>query len=240
MLAAAVHSGERPAPLHVRQHPAKWGVPDREAGRRQGGGLPAADSSAPTSSRPLPGTAKSPHRSRRSTLLVKIGYSLIGESADYAGIATKTGIADKHKLLKDEADEPLMRFSNAKHLKHRDCESDRLQHAAGSAVLSNPRLRQAEPGPGLPAGFNGAPSSEATSPENSAQLGIEEFYNDPLLTRLIQQALVGNRELKILDQEVQIAKNEILARQGAYLPFLTVGAGAGLDKPSLYTLDGSR
>jgi hypothetical protein len=71
-----------------------------------------------------------------------------------------------------------------------------------------PKLRQAEPGPGLPlqCSFNGA-----TSSENSAQLGIEEFYNDPMLTRLIDQALVGNRELKILAQEVQIANNEVLS-----------------------------
>ena len=60
-----------------------------------------------------------------------------------------------------------------------------------------------------------------------------------MLTCLIDQALVGNRELKILDQEVQIARNEILARQGAYLPFVTVGAGAGLNKYSRFTLEGA-
>ena len=53
---------------------------------------------------------------------------------------------------------------------------------------------------------------------------------------MIDQALFGNRELKILDEAVQIARNEILARQGAYLPFVTVGAGAGLDRPSLLHL----
>jgi outer membrane protein, multidrug efflux system len=78
-----------------------------------------------------------------------------------------------------------------------------------------------------------------TSLENSSQLGIEEFYNDPLLTGLIHQALAGNRELKILDQEVRIAGNEILARQGAYLPFVTIGAGAGLAKPSVYSPEGA-
>jgi hypothetical protein len=33
----------------------------------------------------------------------------------------------------------------------------------------------------------------------------EEFCIDPMLTRLIHQALFGNRELQILDQDVQIA-----------------------------------
>ena len=49
------------------------------------------------------------------------------------------GIADKRKLLKDEADEPLSEIFERKAYEARDCESDRLQHhAAGSAVLRNP------------------------------------------------------------------------------------------------------
>ena len=60
-----------------------------------------------------------------------------------------------------------------------------------------------------------------------------------MLTSLIDQALVGNRELKILAQDVQIAGNEILARRGAYLPFVTFGGGAGLNKPNLYTPEGA-
>ena len=49
------------------------------------------------------------------------------------------GIADKRKLLKDEADEPLSEIFERKADEARDCESDRLQHhAAGSAVLWNP------------------------------------------------------------------------------------------------------
>ncbi|HZY87688.1 MAG TPA: TolC family protein [Gemmataceae bacterium] len=100
-------------------------------------------------------------------------------------------------------------------------------------VLSScgvPPLRPAQPGPGLPETFNGAASSA-----NSARLGIVEFFNDPILAGLIDQALVGNRELKILEEEVQIARNEILARQGTYLPFVTFGANVGVDKPSRFT-----
>jgi NodT family efflux transporter outer membrane factor (OMF) lipoprotein len=104
-----------------------------------------------------------------------------------------------------------------------------------------PTLRQAEPGPDLPAGFNVAISSKdgATSSENSSQLGIDEFYHDPMLSRLIGQAMISNLELKILEQEVDIARNEVLARQGAYLPFLTFGAGGGLNQYSRYTLEGA-
>ena len=90
-----------------------------------------------------------------------------------------------------------------------------------------PNLRQADPGPDLPRGFKGA-----TRSENSSQVGIEEFFDDPMLTSLIDQALVGNRELKILAQDVQIAGNEIPARRGAYLPFVTFGAsGAEQTQP---------
>ena len=60
-----------------------------------------------------------------------------------------------------------------------------------------------------------------------------------MLTCLIHQALVGNRELKVLNEDVQIAGNEVLARSGAYLPFVSVAAGAGLNRYSRFTLPGA-
>ena len=150
--------------------------------------------------------------------------------------------------VKDDADEPLSELFERKTCEARGCEGAYLQHAAGSAGLWNPQFPPAGVRLNLPAGFKKATSSgpdlpadanEATCSENSAQLGIEEFYNDPLLTGLIQQALADNRELKILNEEVQIARNEILSRQGAYLPFVTVGASGGLNKYSDYTLPGA-
>ncbi|MFO0821880.1 MAG: TolC family protein [Gemmataceae bacterium] len=122
-----------------------------------------------------------------------------------------------------------------------------------------PKLRHAEPGPGLPAeykintsaeypaqlaaviggvGYANLPTS-ANSADNTGLLGIQEFYDDQLLTRLLTQAISSNLELKNLEQEIQIARNEILARRGAYLPFVTVGARAGVDKPSLFTPRGA-
>ncbi len=138
----------------------------------------------------------------------------------------------------------LVRFSNAKHQKRVIARAIACSLVLVLPSCRIPGLRQAEQapsvpstyngssnsGPDQPAGFDGAPSSE-----NSAQLGIEEFYTDPLVARLIQQALFSNRELRMLNEEVEIARNEILARTGAYLPFVTFGAHAGLDKPSLYT-----
>lgn len=102
-----------------------------------------------------------------------------------------------------------------------------------------PDLRHAEAGPELPAIYNGNTHLEASTADNSSQLGIDEFFGDPILTRLICQAMACNQELKILDQEVEIARNEILARRGAYFPFVTFGASAGARKPSLYTPQGA-
>jgi NodT family efflux transporter outer membrane factor (OMF) lipoprotein len=93
-----------------------------------------------------------------------------------------------------------------------------------------PPLRVAQPGPPLPPDFNGA-----SSPDNSSRLGPAEFFRDPTLTCLIGQALAGNRELKILDEEVRVAGNEVLARQGAYLPFVGFRGSAGVDHPSIFT-----
>jgi outer membrane protein, multidrug efflux system len=116
--------------------------------------------------------------------------------------------------------------------------------ACGSMLLvlpscSIPCLRGPQAQPETPPAFNGAAAAGANSAENSSQLRIDEFFNDPLLLGLIDQALSSNRELMILDEEVQIASNEILARQGAFLPFITGGASAGLEKPSKYTPEGA-
>lgn len=96
------------------------------------------------------------------------------------------------------------------------------------------KYRPADPAPPLPGSFNGV-----TTPDNSALLRIDEFFDDPLLLGLIHQALANNQELKILAQDIQIAQNEILARTGAFLPLVGLRAGAGFDKPSRFTRNGA-
>ena len=75
--------------------------------------------------------------------------------------------------------------------------------------------------------------------ENSACVERHEFFNDPRLTSLVDQALVDNQELKILAQDIRIANNEVLARRGAYFPFISLGARAGLEKSGEYTREGA-
>ena len=75
--------------------------------------------------------------------------------------------------------------------------------------------------------------------DNSACVELHEFFNDPLLTNLVDQALVDNQELKILAQDIRIANNEVLARRGAYFPFISFGARAGAEKSGDFTREGA-
>ncbi len=75
--------------------------------------------------------------------------------------------------------------------------------------------------------------------ENSACVELHEFFNDPMLTSLVDQALVDNQELKILAQDIRIANNEVLARRGAYFPFISFGARAGAEKSGEFTREGA-
>ncbi len=103
-----------------------------------------------------------------------------------------------------------------------------------------PALHRPLPAPGppqdffLPRSFQGA-----TGAENSSQLEMREFFKDPHITRLVDQALANNQQLRILAEEIQIANNEVLRRKGTYLPFLSFGSSASYRKLSDYTLEGS-
>jgi multidrug efflux system outer membrane protein len=74
---------------------------------------------------------------------------------------------------------------------------------------------------------------------NIARTKWKDYFTDPNLTALIDSALKRNQELNIMLQEINIAKQEIRARKGAYLPTVGLGAGAGMDKVGLYTSQGA-
>ena len=86
----------------------------------------------------------------------------------------------------------------------------------------------------VPTTFNGN-----TDTISAIQLKRKDFFHDEDLNALIDTALANNQELNIILQEIQIARNEIQARKGAYLPFLRGGAGAGSDKVGRYTSQGA-
>ncbi len=74
---------------------------------------------------------------------------------------------------------------------------------------------------------------------NSATIKWRAFFKDPYLVTLIDSALINNQELNIILQEIKIARNEIKARKGEYLPFVSGNAGTGLDKVGRYTSRGA-
>lgn len=73
----------------------------------------------------------------------------------------------------------------------------------------------------------------------SAQVGWKRFFDDDNLKALIQEALSNSQELNILQQQIYIAQNEVMARTGEYIPKLGFRAGMGLEKVGEYTSQGA-
>ncbi|WP_304069057.1 TolC family protein [Pedobacter glucosidilyticus] len=73
---------------------------------------------------------------------------------------------------------------------------------------------------------------------NTAKIKWKSYFKDPFLVALIDTALSNNQELNITLREIEISKNEVRARKGEYLPFINIGAAAGLDKAGKFTWDG--
>jgi len=74
---------------------------------------------------------------------------------------------------------------------------------------------------------------------NSADLDLATFFADPDLAALIDMAISNNKEVNILLQRINMAANEVQARQGEYLPFVGVGAATELEKVGRYTRSGA-
>ncbi len=75
--------------------------------------------------------------------------------------------------------------------------------------------------------------------DDIATISWKKYFNDQNLISLIDTALSNNQELNINLQEIIIARNEVQARKGEYLPFVDARVGAGFDKPGRYTSRGS-
>ena len=87
----------------------------------------------------------------------------------------------------------------------------------------------------LPEQFNQQP----TMTENAANINWKSFYDDENFQNIIDTSLTNNKEVNILMQRISIAANEIQARKGEYMPFVTIGAGAEIEKAGRYTRNGA-
>jgi NodT family efflux transporter outer membrane factor (OMF) lipoprotein len=139
-----------------------------------------------------------------------------------------------------------VQFLNAKHAKRVIARAVACGAVLGLPGCFIPNLRPAQTGVAVPGTYDGTPAgltngsfSGSATTENSAQLRVDEFYHDPVLTRLICQAVATNRDLKTLEEEIQIAQAQILGRRGAFLPLIGFRADAGTTRYSKYTLEGA-
>lgn len=84
------------------------------------------------------------------------------------------------------------------------------------------------------------PKSYNTSVDttNSAKIVWRKYFTDQNLVALIDTALKNNQELNIMMQEIEVARNEVKAKKGEYLPYGSIGLGAGADRSGKYTWDG--
>lgn len=103
------------------------------------------------------------------------------------------------------------------------------------AGCKTPTLVQAPEAKTPPANFSNASDSVS----NSGVIKWKTFFSDSHLVSLIDTALKNSQELAITLQEIDIARNEMRAKQGRLLPFIEGGVGAGIDKTGRYTSQGA-
>ena len=94
--------------------------------------------------------------------------------------------------------------------------------------------------------LEGPPSKEqnattpiVASPDSSALKSWKVFFSDPALSSLIEIGLKNNQELRIVEQEINLANNEVLAREGEYIPKVGIGGSYSFEKPSQFTSEGA-
>lgn len=101
---------------------------------------------------------------------------------------------------------------------------------------NTPKILLKEVNESLPERFTDRSVLEDSS---AAEVDWRAYFDDPKLITLIDTALNNNQELNIVLQELMVSQNEVLEKSGEYLPFVSVGAGLGADKPGRYTRDGA-
>ena len=121
--------------------------------------------------------------------------------------------------------------------------------ALSSALLvqacATPTIETRNPKLDLPEQFNAKVSQVDTQAgqgiNQSTQANIQwsEWFNDPTLSALVDTAVKNNQEVSILIQRINMASNEVYAREGEYLPRLSAGGAAETEKVGEYTREGA-
>jgi outer membrane protein, multidrug efflux system len=109
-----------------------------------------------------------------------------------------------------------------------------LASACLPSLADNPARQASQT---VPKSF-GRPDSESPATASLASKTWSTFFEDPALRALIDEALKNNQELNIALQDVIIARAEVGARRGEYLPRLEAGLDTGVDKVGGFTSQG--
>jgi len=119
-----------------------------------------------------------------------------------------------------------------------------MSEACAPSLADNPprEANHAVPasfGQASPADPSAGPTAQAPSKSSSGTSKWNDFFLDPDLKALIEEAVSKNQELNMQLQEIIIAKSEVKARQGEYLPKINAGVGAGVEKVGKYSSQGT-
>ena len=84
-----------------------------------------------------------------------------------------------------------------------------------------------------------ANTSDTDSTTNSGTTPWRQFFTDPNLTNLIEIGLKNNQELLITLQEIEIAKSNVMYKNGKLSPNVKAGIGSEVKKVGRYTSEGA-
>ena len=81
--------------------------------------------------------------------------------------------------------------------------------------------------------------NQNVSENNSGITPCKEFFTDPNLVSLIDEALKNNQDLLITLQQIEIAKSDVMYKNGKLSPTVVGTMGASVMKAGRYTADGA-
>ncbi|HEY9775498.1 MAG TPA: TolC family protein [Planktothrix sp.] len=99
-------------------------------------------------------------------------------------------------------------------------------------------VTQKKPTFNVPKTYNTPQLQGSVAVDSAASINWRQFFADPDLIHLIETALANNQEFNIQMQDIEIAGNEVQAKQAAYLPQVSFGLGGSYIHPSDNTTEG--
>lgn len=78
-----------------------------------------------------------------------------------------------------------------------------------------------------------------TDSSGIAKINWKSYFNDPILSKLIDTALVNNTDLNIALQKIEIAGAGVKTAKGTLIPQINAGINGGVRRFGRYTMDGA-